>query len=451
MRGVASAQGGAPDLSWKACAGEWQAPRVECADVEVPVDWERPGKKIALTVGRLGHTGTGPSKGVVLSIPGGPGGSGIMDLRNYEASFTELRKDFDVVSFDRRGLETYDHLPQECHEFVVPFTVARTRAEFDAMARSNKEIMAPCRAAGPELIDRLDAATVARDIDAMRIALGQQKLRLLANSYGGVNGTTYARLYPHRVAGLVMDGGNDHISTRQQFDRDRVELTKAQFGDFTSWCAANSSCALHGRDVRAEWRGLVEKADREPVPVSGTSERMTSVDLQRVVRAMLTVDVAAQQLSEAMDRAIKGDARGFYDATGMPRINVWLVSAMCGDGEKTWQTYEDYRRALEHAKEVLPEFLTVPMYGGICTGMDVPVRNPRAALTGLPLPPILGVGATKVDIGGPRHAVAQVPGSGLISFEGYGHTLYHRGNRCVIEHVDRYFRTGEVTTRTCPA
>ncbi|MCP3803486.1 alpha/beta hydrolase [Allokutzneria sp. A3M-2-11 16] len=50
---------------------------------------------------------------------------------------------------------------------------------------------------------------------------------------------------------------------------------------------------------------------------------------------------------------------------------------------------------------------------------------------------------------GPSQATAQVPGSGMIRIDGYGHTMYLSGNTCVIDHVNRYFLDEKVVSTTC--
>ena len=47
---------------------------------------------------------------------------------------------------------------------------------------------------------------VARDLEAIRIALGEPKLDYLGYSYGTVVGATYAQMFPTTVRRMVLDG-----------------------------------------------------------------------------------------------------------------------------------------------------------------------------------------------------------------------------------------------------
>ncbi len=51
---------------------------------------------------------------------------------------------------------------------------------------------------------------VARDLEAIRIALGEPKLDYLGYSYGTVVGATYAQMFPTTIRTMVLDGPPDY-------------------------------------------------------------------------------------------------------------------------------------------------------------------------------------------------------------------------------------------------
>ncbi|MFD0473222.1 hypothetical protein ACFQ0B_36930 [Nonomuraea thailandensis] len=82
--GVASAAAvaAAAPILWRACAGEGVPAGMECGALDVPVDWSRPrGKQVRLELVRLPATEPARRIGSVLGVPGGPGGSGVEDLK----------------------------------------------------------------------------------------------------------------------------------------------------------------------------------------------------------------------------------------------------------------------------------------------------------------------------------------------------------------------------------
>ena len=62
------------DIAWRACAD--RGPRVQCATVTVPLDYQRPtGRTIEIALVKLPATGASPRS--LLVNPGGPGASGV--------------------------------------------------------------------------------------------------------------------------------------------------------------------------------------------------------------------------------------------------------------------------------------------------------------------------------------------------------------------------------------
>lgn len=443
----------APSLTWTACVGEGIPDGMGCATLDVPVNWAKPGRKITLNLARAKHTGPEPRLGAVLAIPGGPGGSGIEDLKQSWNTFAELRRHFDVVSFAPRGSWASGHLPAACDEPDVQLTAPKTRAEFDQVVRENRAAVDRCRYGDPELYDRLDSVSHAHDIDAIRAALGEAELNALATSYGGVLATTYARQFPGRIRAMALDGIVDHVSDHRTDLRNRFERVERLFRSFVNWCAAAKECALHGQDVPTAWRELVARADREPIPAQGTKDRFDGSRLQIAAQPFL-VTQKWQLLAEGIVKARAGDATVFGLPLGgrKPGGPANSVATECGDDLAGRYTgYGDYRRALAEGAQLSKNFPAVGVRALQCTDSPVPVRNPRQPLRATALPPFLGAYSIS-DGAGTEAVTAQVPGSVSVRTEDYGHGLYLTNQRCVIAHVNRYFVDGTLPApdASCP-
>ncbi|MEV6873244.1 hypothetical protein [Amycolatopsis sp. NPDC051128] len=75
---AADLTGGGSPLAWTQCPGAESPADLQCAELDVPVDWSRPHqRRITLDIARLPTTAAG-RLGTVLLAPGGPGGSGIV-------------------------------------------------------------------------------------------------------------------------------------------------------------------------------------------------------------------------------------------------------------------------------------------------------------------------------------------------------------------------------------
>src|SRR5262249_25236182 len=85
-------------IDWAPCGN------VECGQLTVPLDHAHPdGRGITLALARL--PAAKKRIGVLLTNPGGPGGSGVELARAAAVEFPqEVRNDFDIVSWDPRGL-----------------------------------------------------------------------------------------------------------------------------------------------------------------------------------------------------------------------------------------------------------------------------------------------------------------------------------------------------------
>lgn len=438
-------------LDWGPCQGNDIPAGMRCATIDVPVDWSNPdGRTITLDLARL--TGTDPSHkiGTVFFFPGGPGGSGIDDLKHAHQNFAELRTRFDIVSFAPRNVAPSTALPMRCVTSGPWLYQPESAADFVALNRSKQASIQDCRKADPELFDNLDSASVARDADAVREALGAPELSVMSNSYGGVPAAGYARLFPERVRAMYLDGGGGNTGTHAEDDRTTYPQSEQQFARLADWCAANSSCVLHGEDVAAVWQRLIARADRDPIPVKGEPAKAAYTGFDLKIAAGPDLNGSGpmpeapmwQRLTRNIDRARHGDAGGFAEllkqgfGTVKMRAMPGLVTE-CLDGAG-YRNYAEYLRAKRRGEVLSENFAGKWQVRGLsCAGWPSPVTNPRAPLPGDDLPPLLGAG-TWEDLPGTEQTVKQVPGSRTVRFEGQGHGLYLTGERCTIGHVNRY-------------
>ncbi|MER6947597.1 alpha/beta fold hydrolase [Nonomuraea sp. NPDC000554] len=449
-----SAGTGPSSLTWRPCA-DMDAPKdMRCASVQVPLDWKQPGgRKITIPIGLLPASGSERRIGTVFSIPGGPGASGVDDLKQFHGKFAQLRNRFDVISFDPRNtVKPGGVLPYECLATGPWITLPAGRAEYAALGRANREHAQRCRAADPEFFDHMDSASVARDIEVVRAALGEEQLSFLANSYGGTPATAYARLFPTHIRAMVMDGTVGHVEETAAGEPRMYARMERQMERFAAWCRSATACALHGQDAGAVWRRLVTAADRSPVPVQNdpAGAGYTGFDL-KVAAAPNFVSPGQEpdvprwvQLADAIKKAAAGDASGFADyvrqASGSPKVPSFAGQAMtrCQDG-KEYRSYAAYRKALRRAEELSPDFAGQQSWWPLaCVGWPAPVTNPPAPLPAQGLPPFLGVGSwTDHDV--VADIIRHVPGSSSVRYEGHGHMLYIYGNSgCATAHVNRY-------------
>src|SRR5215210_2417693 len=204
----------APGVSWIECRDGFQ-----CATVPAPLDYDDPGgAQVGISVIRLPAGDPGQRIGSLMLNPGGPGGSGVEVVRGLGKFLPlELRARYDIVGFDPRGVnlstplrcfDTFD----EALAVLPPFPYPDLPHEEQVLRVADDQLAAACAQHGGAILDHMSTADVARDMDLLRGALGDEKLNYLGFSYGSVLGQNYANLFPSRVGALVIDGVLDPIA-----------------------------------------------------------------------------------------------------------------------------------------------------------------------------------------------------------------------------------------------
>lgn len=114
----------------------------------------------------------------------------------------------------------------------------RSAAEADALIRHNRAVEAGC--AGPPA-GHLDAVTQARDLDAVRAALGEERASFFFYGYTGP-GQAYAHLCPHRVRAMAMDSPLEHSVPVVVRAAAYASTVEREFTRFVAWCTGSVRC-----------------------------------------------------------------------------------------------------------------------------------------------------------------------------------------------------------------
>ncbi|MEU4549208.1 alpha/beta fold hydrolase [Nonomuraea dietziae] len=435
---------------WQACTGQNLPAGMECAAIEVPVDWARPaGRRVKLDLARMPATEPARRIGSVLGVPGGPGAKGIEDLKHAASDLTELRRRFDLVAYNPRNAVWRDQLPQVCMRPGVSLQEPRDRRQYEALATTMAKAFKACANEDKSgLFAHMDSLSVARDMEAVRKALGEERLSFMANSYGGVPAAAYARLFPQRIRAMYLDGVINQTTGWPEQALLALPRMEQVFGRFTRWCADTPACALHGEDAGAVWRELVRDADRAPIPVTSPEfgkGKLTGGHLRSFgfVGDPGLGNSRWLAFADAVDKARRGDGSGFADfALGNAR--VWTMpgalAMTCGD-ERGYTGYAQFQEARRQARKISPNFGGAAFDALGCAGWPLRVANPSRPLPVRGLPPFLGMGSTWGDYAWTESFTAMIPGSVTVGYDGPGHVMYLSGKKCPIEHATRYLTT----------
>ncbi|ARF53791.1 alpha/beta hydrolase [Streptomyces gilvosporeus] len=192
-------------LVWKGCPLPGQPGR-RCTTVKVPVDpADAGGPRLGIAVSRLPASDRSRLIGALVWNPGGPGISGAYVPAAQLPP--ELGKRFDLIGFDPRGSGRSAAVPA-CGE-AAAVAEALEGGKRAAAAAAARTYAGTCTKKLGAMAGHLGTRSVAEDLDAIRAALGEEKLSLLMGSYGTLLGQQYLAAHPHRVRAVVLDGTMD--------------------------------------------------------------------------------------------------------------------------------------------------------------------------------------------------------------------------------------------------
>ena len=165
---------------------------VVCGYVPVPLDWSHPGKlgQIKIYFELYSHTGDGPAESAILNNYGGPGAA------------TTARRWIGLYFFGE-NLDTHDLLLIDDRGRGLSGTIDCPDLQHGAVAWATAE--AECAAQLGLAASRYGTGEVAQDTDAVRAALGYDKVDYFGWSYGGNDVEAYATRFGDYLRSIVAD------------------------------------------------------------------------------------------------------------------------------------------------------------------------------------------------------------------------------------------------------
>jgi pimeloyl-ACP methyl ester carboxylesterase len=241
--GPASAQ----QLDWGPCPqggfGDGEDPRQECALLTVPLDYSNPSvETIDVAVSRILTADPAKRRGVMLFNPGGPGSRGLNRPSVMAARLpAEVQERYDLIGFDPRGLGR--SAPISCslapEDISALAFIPYPRADLDISENVaySQRAAAGCTATSGDVLPHMNTANTARDMDAIRAALGEPKISYMGFSYGTYLGAVYTQLFPQRTDRFVLDS---NIHPRRIW-RSTIQswgyAVEVAYDGFTRWAA----------------------------------------------------------------------------------------------------------------------------------------------------------------------------------------------------------------------
>lgn len=190
-----------------------------CGWLDVPLDYTNSSdERVArLAVTKFQHARHKTKRTMVVE-PGGPGGSGTALVWRLAERFSHTYTDdtFDVLGWDPRGVNisqpSISCFPYDADRDRWSLFTSRFYREVDprdAMLKAdamNEAVLTACKRKYGDVAGMLTTAFVARDLEEIRKALGEDALNGYFISYGTGIGQTYVNMFPESVGRLMLDG-----------------------------------------------------------------------------------------------------------------------------------------------------------------------------------------------------------------------------------------------------
>lgn len=481
-----------PEIPWGPCDGAGLE-AFDCASVEVPTDYDRPhGRTTTIALTRLPATDPGARVGSLFTNFGGPGGPGVETLHLLGGSLVapDVLARYDVVGFDPRAVGTSD--PATCfrdaereNAFFADLPAFPVTGREEARFLGQMAVLgASCSVFSADRISSSSTANVARDLDLLRQAVGDEKLTYLGYSYGTVLGATYAALFPDRVGAMVLDGTMDVEAWSGVGSKELLGARIGQaagatetFGEFARLCAeaGPASCALASLGdpaevVEATYAALQARPVSVPMPDGSTVEigyddtvalvfsylyepvAWGDLDLTLAQLAVLSGAVepppaarqpralgAAPSLGELLRRA--GYAEDYASIGGS-------LASLCVDTTTPGRPWQ-YPAKVDALDAQYPHFGRLRGWVGV--QCEFVAAHDENAFTGpwdqTTQTPVLVIG-TRFDPATPygftQPYADRWPDARVLTVDGWGHTILGK-SACADEAVARYLVDGEAT------
>ncbi|KAK0247435.1 hypothetical protein LTS09_017415 [Friedmanniomyces endolithicus] len=341
---------------------------LHCGQIEVPMDYSRPiSAENNITVGLAMYRPENP-KGLLFYCPGGTDAGAVipwqiaLDLNGkFLPNFTGLLE-YDIMVMDIRGTWSSNPLNVSL-DLVSPLLgpASNSHSEYEAflaatttMWQSWANLSTPA-----QILNYLGTREVVQDYDAIRTALGYEKIHFLGVSYGSYRAAQYAATFPERVGHFVLDAVVPHgLSIEEQVKDDIIAVNRG-LDRADAFCQNNNTCYWHhaGRgSVQATWSTLLARAANGTLAACDTPVNCTSFipvwALQATLAGLLAGQPDFPQLLELLAVTYLGNGTALASSSPLTLDQVWSLPIICQDRPIPDKSFAGFQKMAKIAKSV---------------------------------------------------------------------------------------------------
>ena len=259
---------------------------VRCAMVAVPEDHANAqnGMTINIHVALLPSLARRAEPDPVYFFAGGPG-QAASDIGRIVGALGDLRKHRDIVLVDQRGTGKSKTLTCATGADTAVDSLVQTLTATDSeMERDRLRCLATLK--GNPALHRTD--DYIDDVEAVRKALGQQKINVWGGSYGSRVALRYMKRYPDSIRTAVLDGV---APTTLHLPDDALLTSEAELRSVLAGCAAATACNKSYPNLLVTFDALLAKLKTAPVraqiPHPGSGARIDATVTDRTLVSLL--------------------------------------------------------------------------------------------------------------------------------------------------------------------
>ena len=303
-----ASQQAAPTLT--PCYAKNLSDRMLCGSIRRPLDAAAPsqGASIDIHFAVLPAINPQHKQEAVLAFAGGPGQSAFDAAATFAYALRYARESRDILLVDQRGTGKSGLLQCDGLDLTSQFALDENNLDIVSMTRSETEL---CRDKLQVDLSHYTTVAAAADFEAVRLALGYQKLHLYGGSYGTRMAQQYMRQYPSAVLTATLDGV---VPFNQSFGA-MGAASDASLEAVYTYCDASPECRQQFPNARAQLQQLqqtltertISTTVRHPRTFELIELKLTRAKLQQALRFALYRNSTRAMLPLVIDQASKGD------------------------------------------------------------------------------------------------------------------------------------------------
>lgn len=244
----------------------------------------------------------------MLAFAGGPGQSAFDAAAVFAQALRYARESRDILLVDQRGTGKSGLLQCDGMDLVSQFAFDESTADIVTLAKTDT---LACKEKLQVDLSHYTTVAAASDFEAVRLALGYQKLHLYGGSYGTRMAQEYMRQYPAAVVTATLDGV---VPFNQSLGALGV-ASDASVVALYDYCEASETCRRQFPNAREQLQQLSQQLDAAPIITRVRHPRtfalidltLTRAKLQQAIRFALYSNNSRALLPYTIEQALAGD------------------------------------------------------------------------------------------------------------------------------------------------